>query len=201
MKVLGVVVAFALLTLSPAVAADQTIPLAAMTCQQFADSPKDTVNTILAWMMGYNQDSDEPAEINLGKMEELRKKLGTYCASNPTHGIMAALDNVSDAPDAVDAPKSDVPTSLVGLWTFPDKQVWIVVRPDGSATQCRIDPNGTVYFSKGAFHAPDTLAWEKIWGDDKVASANDAITLTGKYGSFSYKAETNDKPSERCVAS
>jgi hypothetical protein len=134
-------------------------------------------------------------------MEELRKKLGTYCASNPTHGIMAALDNVSDAPDAVDAPKSDVPTSLVGLWTFPDKQVWIVVRPDGSATQCRIDPNGTVYFSKGAFHAPDTLAWEKIWGDDKVASAKDAITLTGKYGSFSYKAETNDKPSERCVAS
>jgi hypothetical protein len=201
MKVLGVVVAVSLLTLSPAVPADQTIPLAAMTCQQFADSPKDTVITILAWMMGYNQDSDEPAEINLGKMEGLRKKLGTYCASNPTHGIMAALDNVSDASDAVDAPKSDVPTSLVGLWTFPDKQVWIVVRPDGSATQCRIDPNGTVYLSKGAFRAPDTLAWEKIWGDDKVASAKDAITLTGKYGSFTYKAETNDQPSERCVAS
>ena len=75
MKVLGVVVTFALLTLSAAVAADQTIPLAAKTCQQFADSPKDTVNTILAWMMGYNQDSDEPAEINLGKMEELQKSL------------------------------------------------------------------------------------------------------------------------------
>ena len=201
MKVLGVVATFALLTLSPAAAADQTIPLAAMTCKQFADSPKDTVNTILAWMMGYNQDSDEPAEINLGKMEELRKKLGTYCASNPTHGIMAALDNVSDASDAVDVPKSDVPKSLVGLWTFPDKQVWIVVRPDGSAIQCRIDPNGTVYFSNGTFRAPDTLAWEKIWGDDKVASTKDAITLTGQYGSFTYKADTNGLPSDRCVAS
>jgi hypothetical protein len=35
---------------------------------------------------------DEPAEINFAKMEELRKKLDTYCAQNPTHGIMAALD-------------------------------------------------------------------------------------------------------------
>lgn len=43
------------------------------------------------------------------------------------------------------------------------------------------------------------LTWEKIY--DKVASAKDAITLTGKYGSFTYKAETNDQPSERCVAS
>ena len=68
------------------------------------------------------------------------------------------------------------------MWTFPDKQVWIVVREDGTAIQCRIDPSGTVYFSKGTFRAPDTLAWEKLWGDDKVVREQDAITLTGKFG-------------------
>jgi hypothetical protein len=196
MKVLGVVATFVFLSLTPTFAADPTIPLATMTCKQFADSPKDTVNTIVTWMMGYNQDSDEPAEINFAKMEELRKKLDTYCAQNPTHGIMAALDNVSDASDGADALKT-----IVGLWTFPDKQVWIVVREDGSAIQCRIDPSGTVYFSKGTFRAPDTLAWEKLWGDDKVVREQDAITLTGKFGKFTYKAEAGGKPSERCVAS
>ena len=116
MKVLGVVATFVFLSLTPAFAADQTIPLATMTCKQFADSPKDTINTIVNKIMKYNQDSDEPAEINFAKMEELRKKLDTYCAQNPTHGIMAALDNVSDASDGADALKT-----IVGLWTFLDK--------------------------------------------------------------------------------
>jgi hypothetical protein len=44
---------------------------------------------------------------------------------------MRALDKVSDADD-----DSDVLRSVVGLWTYGDKQVWIMVRPDGSATQC-----------------------------------------------------------------
>ncbi|MGA7610101.1 MAG: hypothetical protein WCF49_07995, partial [Xanthobacteraceae bacterium] len=61
--------------------------------------------------------------------------------------------------------------------------------------------SGTVYFSKGTFRAPDTLAWEKLWGDDKVVREQDAITLTGKFGKFTYKAEAGSKPSERCVAS
>ena len=63
MKVLGIAAVLAFLSVSPAFAADPTIRLATMTCKQFADSPKDTVNTIITWMMGYNQDSDEPAEI------------------------------------------------------------------------------------------------------------------------------------------
>ena len=86
------------------------------------------------------------------------KSSGTYCGQDPTHGVMRALDKVSDADDDFDALKS-----VVGVWTFGEKQVWIVVRPDGSATQCRIAPDGSVYFSKGAFRAPNILAWETIW--------------------------------------
>ena len=190
-----IVVAVVAMSISPAFAADQTIPLAAMTCKQFVDSPKDTIGVILTWMMGYLQDEDEPAEINFTKMEELGKKLGAYCGQNPTHGVMTALDKVSDASDSSDALKS-----VVGVWTFPDTKVWIVVRQDGSATQCRIAPDGTVYFSKGAFRAPDILAWEKTWGDDKVVREKDAIKLTGKFGTFSYKLDKSGGPSDRCAA-
>jgi HdeA/HdeB family len=196
MNVVGVAVLIAFLGISQVLAAEPKIPLATMTCKQFTDSPKDTVSTIVMWMMGYNQDPDEPPEIDFAQTEDLRKKLQSYCAQNPTHGIMAALDKVTEASN-----DADVLKSVVGLWTFPDKQVWIQVRPDGSALQCRIDPNGTVYLSKGTFRAPDVLAWEKNWGDDKVVRDKDAITLTGKFGAFTYKAETGGRPSERCMAS
>ena len=178
MKSVGVAVtAIALAISAPAFAAGQTIPLATMTCKQFVDGPKDTIGVILTWMMGYLQDQDEPAELDFSKMEDLGKKLGTYCGQNPTHGVMRALDKVSDADDNSDALKS-----VVGVWTFGEKQVWIVVRPDGSATQCRVAPDGSVYFSKGAFRAPNILAWEKIWGDDQVVREKDAIKLTENSG-------------------
>jgi acid stress chaperone HdeB len=195
MKRIGVVVTSIALAMAPALAADKTIPLATMTCKQFVDSPKDTIGVILTWMMGHLQDEDEPAELDFSKMEDLGKKLGTYCGQNPTHGVMRALDKVSDADD-----DTEVLKSVVGLWTYGDKQVWIAVRPDGSATQCRIAPDGSVYFSKGAFRAPNIHAWEKIWGDDQVVREKDAIKLTGKFGSFSYKRDDSDRPPARCAA-
>ena len=117
------------------------------------------------------------------KMEDLGKKLGTYCGQNPTHGVMRALDKVSDADD-----DADVLKSVVGLWTYGDKQVWIAVRPDGSATQCRIAPDGSVYFSKGAFRAPNILAWEKIWGDDQVVAGERCDQADGKIRVFLLQA-------------
>jgi acid stress chaperone HdeB len=118
MKRIGVVVTAIALAMVPALAADKTIPLATMTCKQFVDSPKDTIGVILTWMMGYLQDEDEPAEVDFSKVEDLGKKLGTYCGQNPTHGVMRALDKVSDADD-----DADVLKSVVGLWTYGDKQV------------------------------------------------------------------------------
>ena len=110
MKRIGVVVASIALAMAPALAADKTIPLATMTCKQFVDSPEDTIGVILTWMMGYLQDEDEPAELDFSKMEDLGKKLGTYCGQNPTHGVMRALDKVSDAAD-----DTEVLKSVVGL--------------------------------------------------------------------------------------
>jgi len=96
MRGVRIIVAAAALMVSPALAADEVLPLATMTCKQFVSAPKDSIGVILTWMMGYLQDSDEPAEINFTKMEDLGKKLKTYCDKNPSHALMTALDKVSD---------------------------------------------------------------------------------------------------------
>ena len=61
MRAVRAALAAFLLLVSPAFAADDTLPLAGMTCQQFLDSSK--ADTILTWMMGYMQDADQPAVI------------------------------------------------------------------------------------------------------------------------------------------
>jgi hypothetical protein len=123
--------------------------------------------------------------IDLGKKRELGDKLRAYCKQSPKHAVMSALDNVTDEADS-----SDLLKSIVGTWRFPDRDVWVVVNADGTAKQCRIAPDRTVIFSKGKFQAPDTLAWDQTWGEDKVAHGKDAITLTGKFGSFTYKSDS-----------
>jgi hypothetical protein len=128
-------------------------------------------------------------------------RLGTEASMKGIRVIATVIAmSISPAFAADAADNSDPLKSVVGVWTYPDKQVWIVVRQDGSATQCRIGPDGAVYFSKGAFRAPNILAWEKNWGDDQVVREKDAITLTGKFGSFSYKLDDSGRPSDRCRA-
>lgn len=94
MKVVHIVTLLTVLTAVPVIA-DETIPLATMTCKQFVDSPKESIGVILTWIMGYLHDADAPAEINFTKMEQIGKALGTYCGQNPTHGLMTAVDKVS----------------------------------------------------------------------------------------------------------
>ena len=142
MRVICAALAACPLLVSPAFAADDTLPLAGMTCQQFLDSSK--ADTILTWMMGYEQDADQPAVLDLGKRRELGDKLRAYCKQNPKHAVMSALDNVTDEGDGADVLKS-----IVGTWRFPDRDVWVVISADGTAKQCRIAPDRTVIFSKG----------------------------------------------------
>ncbi len=80
---------------SPALA-QNALPLSTMTCKQFLETPKDAMGVILTWLMGYIHDHDEPAVIDFTKMEEIGRKLGTYCGANPTHGLMTAVDKVTD---------------------------------------------------------------------------------------------------------
>ncbi|WP_139224828.1 hypothetical protein [Dokdonella immobilis] len=95
---------------------------------------------------------------------------------------------------------SGVPEEAVGLWQFPDRGVWVQVNSDGSTFQCRHAPSGTLFTSKGIFVSPDIIEWQDIWDTDKVSVENGSLTLTGKWGSFSYR-KAKDPLFEQCLAS
>src|SRR5262245_54291252 len=66
------------------------IDLSTRTCQQFRDSSKDEIGIILAWLDGYYKDEDDPPIIDTQKFVANAKKLGDYCAANPSVGLITA---------------------------------------------------------------------------------------------------------------
>jgi hypothetical protein len=88
--------------------------------------------------------------------------------------------------------------SIVGLWQFPDRGVWIKIDADGSAYQCRHAPSGTLFTSKGTYVSPGAIRWDDIWDTDEVSIKGDVMTLAGKWGTFSY-ARAEDPMYERCL--
>jgi acid stress chaperone HdeB len=79
----------------PAVPANAVVlDLYTMTCKQFVESDKDTISIMLTWLDGwYKGDSDE-AKIDTDVFLENAKKIGEYCAKNPTMSIVSAAENV-----------------------------------------------------------------------------------------------------------
>ncbi len=88
--------------------------------------------------------------------------------------------------------------SIVGLWQFPDRGVWIKVEADGSAFQCRHASSGTLFKSKGTYVSPGAIRWEDIWGTDQLTVKDNVMTLAGKWGTFSYH-RAEDSMYEGCL--
>ncbi len=77
--------------------------------------------------------------------------------------------------------------SMVGPWQFQDRAVWILVQTDGSTLQCRYASSDTTFKSKGKFVSPNSIHWNDIWGTDRVTVENGEMTLSGKWGKFTYR--------------
>jgi hypothetical protein len=80
--------------------------------------------------------------------------------------------------------------SVAGLWRFAEKSVWIQIDENGSAYQCRIGKEGTVYSARGTFAAPDSIEWRAIWGVDKISLRSGTMSLKGPYGEFEFHRTT-----------
>jgi hypothetical protein len=89
------------------------------------------------------------------------------------------------------------PSSLVGLWQFGEHTVWVKIDRDGTALQCRVAPDGTVYASEGRYASPRSIHWQKLWDTDEITSDDDQMTLHGKHGNFSYH-RTSEAMSPAC---
>lgn len=76
--------------------------------------------------------------------------------------------------------------AIVGTWQFPGKEVWIQVKKDGTAFQCRVDRDNTLIVSRGQFQSPDLIVWDAHWGTERVEYAAGAMTIHSKARSFRY---------------
>ena len=88
------------------------------------------------------------------------------------------------------APLHQTVESIVGLWQFPERGVWVEIDADGSTFQCRVAPSGTVFMAKGHFITDKSILWSDIWGVDQVRANENSITLQGKWGAFTYVRAT-----------
>jgi acid stress chaperone HdeB len=88
------VAVIAILAVSAGPSRAEKIDLSTMTCKQFISSSKDEIGIILTWLDAYYKDEDAPPVIDTQKFEENAGKLGAYCATNPTIGLITATDHL-----------------------------------------------------------------------------------------------------------
>lgn len=75
-------------------AAAEKLDLSTMTCEQFIHSDEQTIIVTLAWLDAYYKTDDDPPVIDTDKFERNAKKLGEYCAKNPSIGLITATDEL-----------------------------------------------------------------------------------------------------------
>jgi acid stress chaperone HdeB len=90
-KILHAILVAATLAAAP-LAHAQKLDLSTVTCKQFIESDKETIALILMWMAGYFADQDDPPIVDFDKMKEDAQTLGTYCAKNPSIGLITAAE-------------------------------------------------------------------------------------------------------------
>ena len=90
---LGAVMLAAALAGAPATSA-QVIDLSTITCKDFFEGNKDRIDFVVAWLLGYYTGEDDPPVLDFSKLKQKAEKLGAYCATNPTHGLVTAADQV-----------------------------------------------------------------------------------------------------------
>jgi len=80
--------------LAGGIARAEKIDFSTTTCQQFLDTHKDAIGVVLAWLDGYYRDENDPPIFDTDRFQENAKKLGAYCAANPTVGLITATDEL-----------------------------------------------------------------------------------------------------------
>lgn len=70
----------------------QKVDMGTIKCEEFLKAPSEFHGQVLMWLTGYMADEDADPVIDFDKMAENGKRLGAYCAQNPTSGLMTAAE-------------------------------------------------------------------------------------------------------------
>jgi acid stress chaperone HdeB len=85
-------VAAALVTSAPAQA--EKFDLSTITCKKFFEYNKENLSLLLTWLEGYYADEDADPVIDFEQMADNAKRLGEFCAKNPTIGVITATEKI-----------------------------------------------------------------------------------------------------------
>jgi acid stress chaperone HdeB len=85
-------IAVAMLATAPATA--EKFDLSTITCKRFFEYNKENLSLLLTWLEGYYADEDADPVIDFDNMASNAKKLGAYCAKNPTIGVITAAEKI-----------------------------------------------------------------------------------------------------------
>ena len=78
----------------PVPAKAEKFDLSTVTCKRFFEYNKENLALLLTWLEGYYADQDADPVIDFDAMAENAKKLGEYCAQNPTIGVITAAEKI-----------------------------------------------------------------------------------------------------------
>jgi acid stress chaperone HdeB len=92
-RAIAIALAGALLA-SPASA--QVLDMNTVTCKDFTELNKDTTFAVVMWLDAYYRDEDSKPIIDFTKMARKAGKLGSYCASNPSHSLTTAAEPIME---------------------------------------------------------------------------------------------------------
>ena len=85
--------AASLLCAKPALAADSTLDVSELTCQQFMSYDDNNKGLIMMWLEGYYTEEDEPTTIDFGKMAGHLAKLLIACQADPSKKVLDLTDD------------------------------------------------------------------------------------------------------------
>ncbi len=72
----------------------QKLDLSTITCKRFFEYDKDNLALLLTWLEGYYAADDADPVIDFEAMGVNAKRLGEFCAQNPTIGVITAAEKL-----------------------------------------------------------------------------------------------------------
>jgi acid stress chaperone HdeB len=82
---------------APMQARAEKFDLSTITCKKFFEYDKENLSLLLTWLEGYYADQDADPVIDFDQMTANATKLATYCAKNPTIGLITAAEKIYGA--------------------------------------------------------------------------------------------------------
>ena len=93
MKVMTII-ALTVAVMIPTAVNSQQIDVSSMTCQQFVQSDDVRTNLIVAWLLGFYTDEQDPQVIDLSSLNKTRDRFINFCKQQPNFKMTTAAEGL-----------------------------------------------------------------------------------------------------------